>query len=219
MALMSFIRLLHSIGFKFIRAKPGFFTFKFNIMYIFIKKDGDWYALDKSKITRQIYAECYDSNGQQIGHDVAGTVLEIQSENAAYLITQYARQKGITNRRFAVGDQISATPELDHYYDFYLFQFAYDLEGVDRFEEGVYAYTYRGWSSSHSLFFEFDNLTGFVEDVEGDGKIIRALRAAIGCWKQFGTKSTYGTSWTGKQYRVSTSLYADAWWDFMIEEI
>ena len=188
-------------------------------MYVFIKKDGDWYALDKSKITRQIYAECYDSNGQKIGHDVAGTVLEIQSETAAYLITQYARKNEITDRRFAVGDQISATPELDKYYDFDLFQFAYDLEGVDRFEEGCMAYTYRGWSNSHTLFFDFDNLNGFVEEVEQDEKIIRALRAAIGRWKQFSTKSTYGTSWTGKQYRVSTSLMADAWWNFMIEEI
>lgn len=64
-------------------------------MYIFIKKDGDWYALDKSKITKQIYAECYDSHGQKIGHDDAGAVLEIQSETAAYLITQYARRNEI----------------------------------------------------------------------------------------------------------------------------
>ena len=188
-------------------------------MYVFIKREGDWYALDKSKITRQIYAECYDSHGQKIGHDVAGTVLEIQSDTAANQITRYARQQEITNRRFAVGDQISGAPELAHYYGFDLFQFAYDLEGVDRFEEGCMAYTYRGWSNSNSLFFDFDNLNGFVEEVEKDEKIIRALRAAIGCWKQFGTKSTYGTSWIGKQYRVSTSFMADAWWDFMIEEI
>lgn len=189
-----------------------------NKMYIFIKREGNWYALDKSKITRQIYANCYDGNGQQVGHDVAGTVLEIQSETAAYLITQYARKNEISDRRFAVGDQISATPEIDHYYDFDLFQFAYDLEGVDRFEEGVYAYTYRGWSNSHTLFFDFDT-NGIVEEVEDNEKIIRALRASIGCHKQFGSKTRTGTSWTGKQYRVSTSLMADAWWDFMIEEI
>ncbi len=188
-------------------------------MFVFIKKDEVWYALEKSKITRQIYADCYDSNGQPIGHDVAGTVLEIQSETAANLITRYARKNEISDRRFAVGDQISATPELDHYYDFDLFQFAYDLEGVDRFEEGVMAYTYRGWSNYRTLFFDFDSLDGFVEEIEEDEKIIRALRAAIGRHKQFGTKNNYGTAWTGKQYRVSTSLMADAWWDFIIEEI
>lgn len=188
-------------------------------MFVFIKKDEVWYALEKSKITRQIYADCYDSNGQKVGHDVAGTVLEIQSNEAAGLITEYARDNEITDHFFVIGDQISATPEIDHYYDFDLFQYAYDLDGVDRFEEGVMAYTYRGWSNSHTLFFDFDNLNGFVEEVEEDDKIIRALRAAIGCWKQFGTKTNYGTSWTGKQYRVSTSLMADAWWDFMIEEI
>lgn len=188
-------------------------------MFVFIKKDEVWYALEKSKITRQIYADCYDSNGQKIGHDVAGTVLEIQSEVAAHAITKYARKNEITDRRFAVGDQISATPEITPYYDFDLFQFAYDLEGVDRFEEGVMAYTYRGWSNYRTLFFDFDSLDGFVEEIEEDEKIIRALRAAIGRHKQFGTKNNYGTAWTGKQYRVSTSLMADAWWDFMIEEI
>lgn len=188
-------------------------------MFVFIKKEEAWYALDKSKITRQIYAECYDSNGQKIGHDVAGTVLEIQSNLAANLITDYARNQEITDRRFAVGDQISATPELDHYYDFDLFQFAYDLDGVDRFEEGVMAYTYRGWANYHTLFFDFDSLDGFVEEIEEDEKIIRALRGVIRCWKQFGAKTNYGTAWTGKQYRVSTSLMADAWWDFMIEEV
>lgn len=182
-------------------------------MFVFIKKNEAWYALEKSKITRQIYADCYDSNGQPIGHDVAGTVLEVQSEKAAYNITLYAHANEITDRRFAVGDQISATPDFD------LFQFAYDLDGVDRFEEGCMAYTYRGCSNSHSLFFYFDNLNGFVEEIEEDEKIIRALRAAIGCWKQYGTKTNYGTAWTGNQYRVSTSLMADAWWDFMIEEI
>lgn len=186
-------------------------------MFVFIKRDDGWYALEKSKITRQLYAECFDSSGQRIGHDVAGTVLEIQSNTAANQITRYARQKEITNRRFAVGDQISATPELDHYYDFQLFQYAYDL--CDRFEEGCMAYSYKGWSNWHTLFFNFDNIQGFVEEIEDDVKLIRALRAAIGCWKQFGTKTNYGTSWTGKQYRVSTSLMADAWWDFMIEEI
>jgi hypothetical protein len=186
-------------------------------MFVFIKKEGDWYALDKSKITRQLYAECYDSNGQKVGHDVAGTVLEIQSETAANLITRYARQNEISDRRFAVGDQISATSELSGYYGWDLFQYAYDL--CDRFEEGCLAYTYRGWFNSHSLFFDFDNLDGFVEEIEEDEKIIRALRGAIGCWKQFGTETNYGTSWTGKQYRVSTSQIADAWWDFMIEEI
>lgn len=188
-------------------------------MYVFIKKEGDWYALDKSKITRQIYADCYDSDWQQVGHDAAGTVLEIQSGKAAHTITLYAHKNEITDHRFVVGDQISAAPEITPYYDFDLFQFAYDLDGVDRFEEGCMAYTYRGWSNSHSLFFSFDNLDGFVEEVEEDEKTIRALRAAIGCHKQFGTKTNYGTSWTGKQYRVSTSLMADAWWDFMIEEI
>ena len=188
-------------------------------MFVFIKKEEAWYALEKSKITRQIYAECYDSNGQLIGHDVAGTVIEIQSETAANLITRYARKNEISDRRFVVGDQISATPEIDHYYDFNLFQYACDLDGVDRFEEGCMAYTYRGWSNSHSLFFDFDSLDGFVEEIEDDEKIIRALRAAIGCWKQFGTKTNYGTAWIGKQYRVSTSLMADAWWDFMVEEI
>jgi len=188
-------------------------------MFVFIKKDEAWYALEKSKITRQIYADCYDSNGQQVGHDVAGTALEIQSNLAANLITDYAQKQEITDRRFAVGDQISATPELDHYYDFDLFQFAYGLDGVDRFEEGVMAYTYRGWSNSHTLFFDFDSLDGFVEEIEDDEKIIRALRAAIGSHKQWGGKTNYGTAWTGTQYRVSTSLMADAWWDFMIEEI
>jgi len=189
-----------------------------NKMYVFIKKDEAWYALDKSKITRQIYADCYDSSGQKVGHDVAGTVLKIQSETAAFFITKYARSKGFANR-FKVGDQISATPEIAAYYDYDVFEYAYHTDGVDRFEEGCLAYTYRGWSNSHSLFFDFDNLNGFVEEVEEDDKIIRALRAAIGCWKQFGSKYKYGTSWTGKQYRVSTSLMADAWWDFMIEEI
>lgn len=187
-------------------------------MYVFIKKDEAWYALEKSKITRQLYAECYDANGQKIGHDVAGTVLEIQSETAAFFITKYARSQGFTNF-FKVGDQISATPELSHYYNFDLFQYAYGLGGVDRFEEGCMAYTYRGWSNYHTLFFDFDNLDGVVEEIEEDEKIIRALRGAIGCWKQFGKEAKYGTSWTGKQYRVSTSLMADAWWDFMIEEI
>lgn len=190
----------------------------FKLMYVFIKKEEAWYALEKSKITRQIYAECYNSSGQKVGHDVAGTQLEIRNNVAANDITRYARQKGITNRRFAIGDQISATPEITPYYDFDLFQYAYELDGVDRFEEGVMAYTYRGWSNWHTLFFQFD-LYGFVEEVEEDEKIIRALRAAIGRWKQFGAKTNYGTSWTGKQYRVSTSLMADAWWDFMIEEI
>ncbi len=174
--------------------------------------------MDESKITRQIYAECYDSHGQKIGHDVAGTELEIRSETAANLITRYARQNDISNRRFAVGDIISAFPE-GTYYGWDLFQYAYDLDGIDRFEEGVLAYTYRGWNNSHTLFFQFDNLNGFVEEIEDDDTVIRALRAAIGCWKQFGTKTNYGTSWTGKQYRVSTSQMADAWWDFMIEEI
>ena len=188
-------------------------------MYIFIKENGDWYALDKSKITRQIYADCYDSSGQQIGHDVARTQLEIQSNEAAGLITEYARDNEITDHFFVVGDLISATPEIDEYYDFDLFRFAYDLDGVDRFEEGCLAYTYRGWSNSHTLFFEFDNLNGFVEELEDDEKIIRALRAAIGCWKQLGVRTNYGTVWRGKQYRVSTSQMANAWWDFMIEEI
>jgi len=186
-------------------------------MYVFIKKDGDWYALDKSKITRQIYAECYDQNGQKIGHDVAGDVLEIQSNLAANLITDYA--KIITAHRFAVGDQISATPELSGYYGWCLFKYAYDLDGVDRFEEGCMAYTYRGWSNYRSLFFSFDNLNGFIEEIEDDEKIIRALRGAIGCWKQWGKRVHYGTAWIGKQYRVSTSVMADAWWDFKIEEI
>jgi len=188
-------------------------------MFVFIKKDEVWYALDKSKITRQIYADCCDSNGQKVGHDVAGTQLEIRNNVAANDITRYARQKGITNRRFAIGDQISATPEIDKYYDFDLFQYAYKLDGVDRFEEGVMAYTYRGWSNYRTLFFDFDSLDGFVEEIEDDEKIIRALRGAIGCWKQHGKRTNYGTSWTGKQYRVSTSLMADAWWDFMIEEV
>ena len=190
-----------------------------NKMFVFIKKDGDWYALEKSKITRQLYADCYDSNGQQIGHDVAGTVLEIQSNLAANLITDYAQKQEISDRCFVVGDQISATPEITPYYDFDLFQFAYDLEGVDRFEEGCKAYTYRGWSNWHTLFFDFDNLSGFVEEVEEDEKLIRAMRAAIGAHKQWAKKTNYGFSWTGKRFRVSTSLMADAWWDFMIEEV
>lgn len=188
-------------------------------MYVFIKKGGDWYALEKTKITRQIYADCYDSNGFKIGHDVAGTVLEIQSNTAANQITRYARQKGITNLYFAVGDQISATAELDKYYGFDLFQFAYDLDGVDRFEEGCMAYTYRGWSNYRSLFFSFDNLNGFIEEIEDDEKVIRALRGAIGRWKQFRKTVHYGTVWIGKQYRVTTSVMADSWWDFKIEEI
>jgi len=186
-------------------------------MFVFIKKDGDWYALEKSKITRQLYAECFDSVGQRIGHDVAGTVLEIQSDVAAHSITKYARQQGITNKRFKVGDQISATPELDYYYDFDLFQYAYDL--CDRFEEGCMAYSYRGWSNWHTLFFDFDNINGVVEEVENDVKLIRAMRAAIGAYRQWNRPTTYGRVWEGKQYRVSTSQWADAWWDFMIEEI
>lgn len=188
-------------------------------MYVFIKKEGDWYALEKSKITRQLYAECYDSNGQPIGHDVAGTVLEIQSEAAASLIARYARKNEISDRRFVVGDQISATPEITPYYDFQLFQFAYDLDGVDRFEEGCMAYSYRGWSNSHTLFFDFDNLDGFVEEIEEDEKIIRALRGAIGAYYKRATRTNYGTQWTGKRFKVTTSDYADAWWDFMVEEI
>lgn len=188
-------------------------------MYVFIKKPEGWYALEKSKITRQIYAECYDGNGQKIGHDAAGTVLEIQSETAAYLITKYARKNEITDRRFAVGDQISASCEVGTFGNFNLFQYAYDLEGVDRFEEGCMAYTYRGWSNSHTLFFDFDNLDGFVEELEDDNKIIRALRACIGAHNRDGYKTNYGTAWNGKQYRVSTSQMADAWWDYFIEEI
>lgn len=188
-------------------------------MYIFIKKPEGWYALDKSKITRQLYAECYDNHGQKIGHDVAGTVLEIQSETAAYLITNYARKNEITARRFVIGNQISATPELDHYYNFDLFLYAYDLEGVDRFEEGCMAYTYRGWSNWHTLFFDFDNFNGFVEELEHDEKIIRALRACIGAHNRDGYKTNYGTAWNGKQYRVSTSQMANAWWDYFIEEL
>lgn len=187
-------------------------------MYVFIKKESGWYALEKSKITRQLYAECYDGSGQKIGHDVAGTYLEIQSETAAYLITKYARSQGFTNR-FKVGDQISATPELDHYYDFDLFKYAYDLDGVDRFEEGCMAYTYRGWSNFHTLFFNFDNIDGFVEELEKDEKIIRALRACIGAHNRNWYGTNYGRSWNGKQYRVSTSNYADTWWDYFIEEI
>lgn len=188
-------------------------------MFVFIKKEEAWYALDKSKITRQIYADCYDSNGQKVGHDIAGTQLEIRNNVAANDITRYARQKGITNRRFAIGDQISATPEIDKYYDFDLFQYAYELDGVDRFEEGVMAYTYRGWSNWHTLFFDFDNLNGFIEEIEEDEKIIRALRGAIGAYHKRATRTNYGTQWTGKRFKVSTSDYADAWWDFMIEEI
>ena len=185
-------------------------------MFVFIKKDGDWYALEKSKITRQLYADCFDSSGQRVGHDVAGTVLEIQSETAANLITRYARVQEITNKRFKVGDQISATPELDHYYDFQLFQYAYDL--CDRFEEGCMAYSYKGWSNWHTLFFDFDNLNGFVEEIEDDEKIIRAMRAAIGSFKQWNTEVRYGRMWEGKRFRVSASVVADAWWDFMIEK-
>jgi len=188
-------------------------------MYIFIKRDEGWYALEKSKITRQLYAECFDSTGQKIGHDVAGTVLEIQSEVAAHTITKYARQESITNKRFKIGDQISATPEMSPYYDDQLFYFAYDLDGVDRFEEGVMAYSYRGWSNWHTLFFDFDNLDGFVEEVERNEKLIRALRGAIGAYRQHNTPDRYGRSWEGKRFRVSTSLMADAWWDFKIEEL
>ena len=187
-------------------------------MYVFIKKPEGWYALDKSKITRQIYAECFGGYGQQIGHDAAGTYLEIQSETAAYLITKYARSQGFSNR-FKVGGQISATPEMKPYYDFDLFQYAYELEGVDRFEEGCLAYTYRGWSNWHTLFFDFDNLNGFIEELEHDDKIIRALRACIGAHDQKSSLTKYGTSWMGKQYRVSTSQMADAWLDYFIEEI
>jgi len=188
-------------------------------MFVFIKREGGWYALEKSKITRQLYADCFDSSGQRIGHADAGTVLEIQSNTAANQITRYARQKGITNRRFAVGDQISATPELDKYYGLELFELAYELEGVDRFEEGCMAYSYRGWSNWHTLFFDFDNLQGFVEEVEQDEKLIRALRGAIGAYKQWNTPDRYGRSWEGKRFRVSTSLMADAWWDYFIEEL
>lgn len=191
---------------------------KQNKMFVFIKRDGDWYALEKSKITRQIYAECFDSSGQRIGHDVAGTVLEIQSDIAAHAITKYARQESISNKRFKIGDQISATPEISPYYDDQLFFFAYGLDGVDRFEEGCMTYSYKGWSNWHTLFFDFDT-QGPVEEIEHDVKLIRAMRAAIGAHKQWAKKTNYGFSWTGKRFRVSTSLMADAWWDFMIEEI
>jgi len=187
-------------------------------MFVFIKREGDWYALEKSKITRQFYADCFDSSGQRVGHDVAGTVLEIQSETAANLITRYARVQEITQKRFKIGDQISATPEMSPYYSFDLFEYVYDLDGVDRFEEGCMAYSYKGWSNWHTLFFDFDNLNGFVEEIEDDEKIIRAMRAAIGGFKQWNTEVRYGRMWEGKRFRVSASVVADAWWDFMIEK-
>ena len=180
-------------------------------MYTFIKKENYWLAIDESRIETKLLADCQDRYGQKNGHVEAGSLLRIETQEAADSVFHYICHvlDEVPARPIMPGEWISASREItgaDVYSDSDVFDRFLDHPGFELNSPTVDVVEYHDGHNWQTVYLSDADGLIMAEEIETDESVIRGLRACIGAFKSMRTEKRPGCDvWTGKKWRVTES--------------